>query len=146
MDLTHYTSDQLISFFDTKDQKQALRHLISMVKGAGKIKNEADFLEKVEAREAITSTGIGMGVALPHAKDKELENFFICIGVSEHGIEWHSIDGNPVKLIFLIGGPDYKQNEYLNILSSLTTMIKDEEKRKKMLTVNSPVSMMKLLN
>ena len=54
------------------------------------------------------------------------------------GVEWNSLDGPAVRFIFLIGGPDDKQTEYLQILSNLTLAIKDETMRKKMLTAHSP--------
>ena len=59
---------------------------------------------------------------------------FIVIGIqSKRGIEWNALDGAPVRLIFMIGGPENKQTEYLKILSHLTMAIKDEERRKKII-------------
>ncbi len=75
----------------------------------------------------------GLGLALPHAKLPGYKDFFIAIGVHPKGIDWGSIDGMPVRLIFLIGGPDNKQTEYLQLLSRLTTLMRDEERRKKIL-------------
>ncbi len=62
------------------------------------------------------------------------DEFFIAIGVqTKKGIEWNALDGSPVRLIFMIGGPENKQTEYLKILSHLTMAIKNEERRKKLL-------------
>jgi len=69
-------------------------------------------------REKIVSTGIGMGVAIPHAKLTSVEDFFIAIGILSKGVQWNALDGGPVRLIFMIGGPDDKQTAYLQILSS----------------------------
>ncbi len=60
-------------------------------------------------REKIVSTGIGMGVAIPTPKLNSVEDFFIAIAVLTHGVEWNALDGGPVRLIFMIGGPDDKQ-------------------------------------
>lgn len=95
-------------------------------------------------REEIVSTGIGMGVAIPHAKLHDYDDFFICIGILSKGVDWHAMDGALVRLIFMIGGPDDKQTEYLQILSRLTVALKDEERRKKMLTLNSPDAIIEL--
>ena len=62
-------------------------------------------------------TGIGIGVAIPHAKLEGYSDFFIAIGVQKKkGIDWNALDGSDVKLIFMIGGPENKQTEYLKIL------------------------------
>lgn len=79
-----------------------------------------------------------MSVAVPHAKLAGYETFFIAIGIHQKGIPWDSIDGVPVRLVFMIGGPDDKQTEYLQLLSHLTLAIKDEERRKKILQLNKP--------
>lgn len=86
-----------------------------------------------------------MGVAIPHAKLPGYDDFFISIGILQKGVDWHALDGAPVRLIFMIGGPDDKQTEYLRILSSLTYTLKNEELRKKILTLNSPEAIMELL-
>lgn len=146
MNLASYIDSKLISFFSAKTRQEVLKRLVSLAKSQGKIHDETAFLKRVEAREALTSTGIGMGVAIPHAKDPALKDFFITMAVLEEGLDWNSLDERAVRLVFLIGGPDNKQNEYLKILSSLTTLVKDEEIRKKMLTLNSPTAMMKMLS
>jgi PTS system nitrogen regulatory IIA component len=89
-------------------------------------------------REKIVSTGIGLGVAIPHAKMAGYDDFFIAIGIQEgRGIEWYSLDGSHVHLIFMIGGPASRQTEYLNILSKLTLAIKDSERRQSLLKATS---------
>ena len=96
-------------------------------------------------REKIVSTGIGMGTAIPHAKITTSEDFFIAIGILAEGIEWNSLDGIPVRIIFMIGGPDNKQTQYLQVLSSLTHIIKNESLRKKMLTLKSTEEIIKVI-
>ena len=90
-------------------------------------------------REETLSTGIGMGIAIPHAKIEDCEEFFIAIGIQQgNGIEWNSIDGLDVKLIFLIGGPKELHQEYLTLLSKLTQTIKDEKTRQGLLQAKNP--------
>ena len=145
-EIEKYLNPKLISFFKAEDRDDAIRHLVTLCKQKGKIEETESFLAKVQEREKIVSTGIGMSVAIPHAKLNHFKDFFICIGVLEKGINWHSLDGHPVRLVFLIGGPDNKQSEYLKILSSLTNLLKSETLRKKMLTTNSSAAMMKIFN
>jgi PTS system nitrogen regulatory IIA component len=112
---------------------------------AGKIKHRDAFYHAILEREKIVSTGIGLGVAVPHAKLEGYQEFFIAIGIQKKkGIEWNALDGAPVKLIFMIGGPENRQTEYLKILSHLTMAIKNEERRKKILKAVSPSDVIEL--
>jgi len=140
----NYLNKDLILFFNADSRDDALKIMIEKIAFAGKLKDEDTFFEALIERERIISTGIGMGVAIPHAKLDGYDDFFVAIGVLQRGVEWNSLDNAPVKLIFMVGGPDDKQTEYLQILSSLTMAIKDEERRKKMLTRNSPEAIIEI--
>lgn len=134
----------LVLFLDVETREEALYAMVNMVHKAGKLGNKEVFYDAIIEREKIVSTGIGMGVAIPHAKLSSYDDFFISIGILRKGIDWNALDGRPVRIIFMIGGPDDKQTEYLQILSSLTQAIKDEQLRKKMLTMNSPFDIIEL--
>lgn len=140
----NYLNKDLISFLNVDSRDQALKAMISEIQKAGKLKDAPIFFEALIERERIVSTGIGMGVAIPHAKLDGYDEFFIAIGILSKGVEWNSLDAAPVRLIFMVGGPDDKQTEYLQILSSLTMAIKDENTRKKMLTRNTPEAIIEL--
>jgi PTS system nitrogen regulatory IIA component len=85
-----------------------------------------------------------MGVAIPHAKLPSYNQFFVALAVLQKPVEWHSLDGAPVRIVFMIGGPDDKQTEYLQILSALTRAIKEDETRKKLLSLQEPSAMIEL--
>lgn len=142
--LIKYMDDKLIAFLDEPLRDEALAKLVDVINEAGYLPNRKEFYEAIVAREKIVSTGIGMGVAIPHAKLPHYQDFFIAVGVLKRGIDWSALDAGPVRLIFMIGGPDNKQTEYLQILSRLTVVIKDEEKRKKMLAAHDADSVMSL--
>lgn len=128
----------LVVFLDADSRDEAIKTMVQKIYNSGKLQDQFSFYEAIIEREKIVSTGIGMGTAIPHAKLTAYDNFFIAIGILRKGLDWNALDGAPVRVIFLIGGPDDKQTEYLQILSSLTQAIKDEQIRKKMLTMNSP--------
>ena len=78
---------------------------------------------------------------------KNIQQFFIAIGIQQNkGIEWNALDKAPVRIIFMIGGPDDKQTEYLQILSMLTSAIKDVELRKKLLKATSTQEVFELFS
>ena len=96
------------------------------------------FFQAILEREKIVSTGIGIGVAIPHAKLIGYDDFFIAVGIQKlHGIDWNALDGSLVRIIFMIGGPENQQTRYLKILSHLTLAIKDEQRRKALLRAQS---------
>lgn len=135
--VSDHLNSHLVKFLEVQDRDQAISQMVDLIDQAGYLKGKEEFHDAIMQREKIVSTGIGMGVAIPHAKLAGYDDFFIAIGILKQGVEWNALDGSPVRVIFMIGGPDDKQTEYLQILSDLTIAIKDEERRKKMLTLNS---------
>jgi len=144
INIADYIDPNLIIFLDAENRDEALKALVDSVFASKKINSKENFLNAIISREDLVSTGIGMGVAIPHSKLSTCDDFFIAIGLLKKGVDWNSLDGGSVRIIFLIGGPDDKQTEYLQILSALTVAIKDEERRKKILTLNSQEAIMKL--
>ena len=142
--LSRYLDANLVTKLHADERDAAIEELVHLLNQNDKLLDEDAFYQAVLAREAIVSTGIGMGCAIPHAKLAGYTSFFIAIGIHRSGIEWESIDNVPVRLIFLIGGPDDKQTEYLQILSHLTLAIKDEGRRKKMLQMNDGQAMIEI--
>ncbi|MFA6119306.1 MAG: PTS sugar transporter subunit IIA [Parachlamydiales bacterium] len=130
---------QNIVFLKSKNKNEAITELVDSLYNSKKIADKDYFLNKIIEREDIVSSGIGMGVAIPHAKLEGLDNFFIALGIQrKYKIEWDSIDKMPIRIIFLIGGPDKKQNEYLQLLSQLTIVMKDPDLRRNILKSNHP--------
>lgn len=143
--ISKYLDPRHVVFLDAETRDEALKKLIEAIDTTGKLYDKRMFYDAIIERESIVSTGVGMGAAIPHAKLSSYDDFFIGIGVLRKGLEWNALDGSPVRLIFLIGGPDDKQTEYLQILSKLTLIIKDEEVRKKLLAMNSAIDIIELL-
>lgn len=144
--ISKYMDPSLITFLDVRSREEALNAMVDLIEHAGKLHSRESFYAAIMKREGIVSTGIGMGVAIPHAKEDSYDDFFIAIGVLQRGIEWKALDNAPVRLIFMIGGPDDRQTEYLQILSTLTSEIKNEEMRKKILTLNSKEAIIQLFS
>jgi len=144
MKFSQYLDPSLVTFIEVDSAESAIKTLVDLCYDAGKLQDKEVFFRAVMNREKIMSTAIGMNIAVPHAKLPGYGNFFIALGIVRNGLNWNAIDGFPVKIVFLIGGPDEKQTEYLQILSGLTRAVKDENIRKKMLTLNSPQDIIQL--
>ena len=136
--ISKYLNPKLVTQIKVNERDAALNTLVELLDHEKKLLDKEAFYQAILERERIVSTGIGMGVAVPHAKLSGYSTFFIAIGVHQKGIPWDALDGIPVRLVFMIGGPDDKQTEYLQLLSRLTLAIKDEERRKKMLQLSKP--------
>ena len=144
MQISQYIDAKLVAFLNAETRDKALDQLVNKLFASGKLEDKEAFFHAILEREKIVSTGIGMGVAIPHAKLPNYDEFFIAIGILQKPVDWNTLDGAPVRLIFMIGGPDDKQTEYLQILSSLTQMVKDEDRRKMLLTLNNPNAIIEL--
>jgi PTS system nitrogen regulatory IIA component len=142
--ISKYIDPQLIAFLEGHSRDQVLEAMVDLLDKAGKLHDREAFHQAILDREQLVSTGIGLGLAIPHAKLPGYDTFFIAITRLDKAVDWKAIDSAPVRLIFMIGGPDDRQTEYLNILSSLTHVIKDEEARKKVLTANSKEAIIQL--
>lgn len=136
---SQYLNPELVCFVNEVDRDKTIQELVALLAKKGHLTNEFEFYQAVIDREKIVSTGVGMGVAIPHAKFENCEHFFIVIGIhSGKGVEWKALDGSLVNLVFLIGGPANQQKKYLKILSHLTTLIKNEKLREKVLKSKDP--------
>jgi PTS system nitrogen regulatory IIA component len=144
--LSSYMKPDLIVFLDATMRDEAIQTLVDTLGTTNTVSDAKAFNQAILDREKLVSTGIGMGVALPHAKMEICHSFFICLGILNKGVNWKAIDNAPVRIVFMIGGPDDKQTEYLQILSNLTQFIKKEDIRKKLLTLNSKEAIMELFN
>ena len=145
MRISDYMEERLVAFLDVADRNGAIDALIRALDAAGKLVDPEAFRKAIFYREQLVSTGIGMGIAIPHAKMSDFDDFFIIVGIqTKKGLDWNALDSAPVRLIFMIGGPDNKQSEYLQILSMLTAKIKDPELRKLLLRAETARDVMRL--
>lgn len=125
-----YMEENLVLFLSNHVRNDVLKALVEKIDAVKHLPDKEAYYHAITQRETLVSTGIGMGVAIPHAKMQGYDDFFIAIGILQKGVDWHSLDFAPVRLVFMIGGPDDKQTEYLQLLSNLTLLIKNEEIRK----------------
>ncbi len=138
MKIADYLDDRLVAFLDVDTRDEAIDLLIDILDKADKLPDRSAFRNAILHREQLVSTGIGMGVAVPHAKLAGLSEFFIVIGIqTKKGIDWNALDKAPVRLVFLIGGPEGHQSEYLQILSLLTSAIKNLDLRREILQLHT---------
>ena len=125
-----------IRFLSAGSKEEALEELIQLISQSPHILDEKAFGKAVFERESIMSTGIGLGLAIPHVKVRSVTDLTLAVGISKSGIEWGSLDGQPVHIIFLIAGSEDQHELYLRILSKIILVLKSENRRKKIIEAN----------
>ncbi|MBA4494139.1 fructose-specific PTS transporter subunit EIIC [Paenactinomyces guangxiensis] len=128
----------------TKDS--VMDELIDKLDEAGCLNNRKEFKEAILKRETQGSTGIGEGIAIPHAKTKAVKKAAICFGKSAGGINYESLDGQPARLFFMIAAPEGAIDAHLETLSRLSTLLMDNDFRQKLLEAETADEVITLIN
>ena len=110
-----------------KSKEEALNEAIALMAESGKINDTEGYRRQVFAREEESTTGVGEGIAIPHGKCAAVNRPGLAAMVIKDGVDFESLDGEPVTLLFLIAAPDTKDNVHLDVLSKLSMTLMDEE-------------------
>jgi fructose-specific phosphotransferase system IIA component len=116
----------VLDFQPAPTKEETIKKLAELVKDAPEIANFEQYLTDVYERENLGTTGIGFGLALPHARTDAVKQILILIVRIDQGVDFKSLDGEPVKLVFLMGTPKSEVQNYLKVLSNLTRLLKKE--------------------
>ncbi|MDR1104327.1 MAG: PTS sugar transporter subunit IIA [Endomicrobium sp.] len=139
------SQDAIIVDLKVTDKKSAIVELSEVLKNTKKIKNSDDIINIVLERERLGSTGIGQGVALPHGKTDLLQEQIGVLGISHKGIEFNSLDGEPVHIIFLLVGPVEVAGQHLKALSRISRLFKDKFLRQAIKEAKTTQEVVKLI-
>ena len=127
-----FVKDAMDLTLSTTDKASTLRHLAEQFAKAGGVSDVGSYVEKLEAREAQSTTGVGDEIAIPHAQDASIKEAAIVFARSQEGIEWESFDGQPAKLIFMIAAPE-GGGEHLQALAKLSSILMNPEAKQALL-------------
>lgn len=114
------------------DKASVLRELVEVVAEptAGLVD---DLLEAIQEREAVLTTGVGYGVAIPHGRSPRVDGLLVAAGVSPGAIAYDSLDGEPVRLFFLLIGPESEAGAHVKALSRITRLVRQQPLRERLL-------------
>ena len=127
----------------TKDA--VLEQMVALVATSDAVTDRAALLSAVRERERVLSTGIGLGIAIPHAKIPGVSRFVVAVGRHVAGIEFDAIDARPVHLVVLIAGPQDAQDRYLRLLARLSGRLKQEDVRRKVMVAQTHAEIVTIL-
>lgn len=108
------------------DKEGVIRELVDILAKAEDIKNKEELVKALLTRESLGSTGIGQGIGIPHAKTPSVKNLVAAFGLSQKGVNFDSLDGEPVYIFFLLIAPEESAGPHLKALARISRMLKDK--------------------
>ena len=129
----------------SRDKKGAIAELLELLKEKKYVKDSKDILDNVMEREKLGSTGIGQGIAVPHTKTEQIEDLVGAVGISNDGISFDALDGEPVYIIFLILAPTKSIGLHLKALAKIARLLKDKTFRNALRKSTQPAEVIKII-
>lgn len=130
--MIEYFNSKLITLIDNKNSSKddILKDMVHLIKeNTNYLEDEEDFYNQIIEREKVGSTGIGMGIAIPHARSQALDKIVVAIGLLKTPVNFNSLDGEYVKVVVLVGAPKEQSKEYLGLLSTLARIFRNKKYR-----------------
>lgn len=120
------------------NKTEAIVELTKLLEKTGKLDSFDKTLEALKDREKLGSTGIGKGVAIPHAKTEYAKDLVIAFGISKQGVNFNAVDDEKVNIFFVFASPLKNSQTYLKILARISRLIRNDDFREKLLNAKNP--------
>jgi len=108
------------------DKEGVIREMVDLLSKAEDIKNREELVKSLMTRESLGSTGIGQGIGIPHTKSQSVNSLVAAFGLSQKGVNFDSLDGEPVYIFFLLIAPEESAGPHLKALARISRMLKDK--------------------
>jgi len=140
-----YTKPSYIRVLESTDKYKAIEDLALVFKDTDVCSDIDSLIRALKEREEIMSTGIGFGIAIPHAKISTIQEMAFAVGISRTGIAFDSMDGEAVHLMILVAAGEKQHKEYLRLLSNIMSIIKKENVKEKIINAASSEEVLRTL-
>ncbi|PID07056.1 MULTISPECIES: PTS fructose transporter subunit IIABC [unclassified Sporosarcina] len=140
------TEDTINLHLQSKSKDSVLSELVQQLHVAGKLRDKVQFTNDILNRESQSTTGIGEGIAIPHAKSAAVQTPAIAFGRSTEGIDFDSLDGQPAHLFFMIAASEGANDDHLDALSRLATFLMDTSFRDKIMSAQTAADVLQAVN
>ena len=144
--LSDLLDPQRVTVLEASDKKQAIERMATLLCQSISDLDFAELVEMLQARESIMSTGIGLGIAVPHARMRSVTRPALAVGISRQGIAYESLDDKPVHIVVLIVVPSESQKQYLRILARVTLLLKNAQLRRRLLDAKDATEVYQILS
>jgi mannitol/fructose-specific phosphotransferase system IIA component (Ntr-type) len=119
-------------------KRDAVAELVDLLESAHGLRSQGEILDRVLRREAMMSTGIGNGVAIPHGKARSVDRMLAACAVSQRGIEFESVDGELAHIFILLVSPESVGTPHVKVLANISRLLKEESVRSTIRSAGSP--------
>ena len=139
MKLSKFCDETLVTFnLTSTDKSSVIEELVNLVATSKMVKDRDQLLADIKEREELVTTGVGYGVAFPHAKTKSVKGIVIAFGRCSEGIAFDAMDHKDVFMFFLIAAPEDAIGAHLNVMARLSYLMKSADNREKLMNAASP--------
>ena len=145
IDIRPYLSADRVKELTSRTKDGAIMELVALAAKSPHVEDAEKLQEAIFEREGIMTTGIGLEIAIPHAKIPSVKEFVVAVGTARGGLEFDAYDGKPVRIVVLIAGPSHDQQRYLQILARVTLGLKSETVREAVLAAGTPEELIEVL-
>ena len=123
---------------EATSKPDALEELVALLEMGHGLDSEGEILECVRKREAMMSTGVGLGVAIPHGKTARTDRMIAACAVSREGLDFEAADGAPAHLFVLFVSPENNASQHVRVLSNISRLLKEESVRRELREAENP--------
>lgn len=147
MELKDYMNEELVSLLKGKKKRKILLELIDNICKNKKLNNKEEIKQAILHREELMSTGIGLGIGVPHIRIKGIKDLIAAVGVDKEGIaDYETIDNIPVKIVVMIVAGEKEHKLYIKFLSLVVSKLKDDKIRDKIIKAENEKEIYKILS
>jgi fructose-specific phosphotransferase system IIA component len=147
MKLSNLIEEDLMGFdLQSTSKDDVIKELVELAARSKLVRDKSLLLDEVQKREKLVTTGVGWGVAFPHAKTKAMKGIVITFGRSDKGVDFGAMDQKPVHLFFLIAAPEDTIGAHLNVMARLSFLMKSQDNRERLLSARNPGEVLEVLD
>ena len=140
-----FSRDLIVQNYYALDKKSCLEEIVEFLYENEVIVSADDFFKTIMERENLMTTGIGRKIAIPHARSNLVKEINIAVYVLDNELEFNSVDGEDVKVIFMIAVPEDKKEEYMKVLSGISNFLRVDENREKLFNAKTKNEIFEIL-
>ncbi|MBF0499381.1 MAG: PTS sugar transporter subunit IIA [Candidatus Riflebacteria bacterium] len=146
MQLTEYFKENMIHLdFQAGDKDEALNKMVKILESAGNVDDVVGMRTALIDREKLGTTGVGGGIAIPHARCAAAKELSVGFFRSKEGVNFQAIDNQPVHLVFLLLAPVASGGAYLKLLAKISRLLRSDEFRNSLLEAKTPGEVMEII-
>ena len=140
------TEDRVKIPLENTEKDKIIEEMVSLIDQSTSLKNKDQILKAVLDREAVMSTGVGDEIAIPHGKSEGVEDIVAALGITREPVNFNSLDNKPVRLVWLLVGPQDKTGPHLKALSRISRLMHKKDFRERLIGTDEPKEIIDVIN